>query len=80
MKYIYKIFTLVITFAFLTFPTNSQTALDIYDGDFKIGDINAPITIIEYSSLSCSHCANFHNNTLDKLKEEYIDTNKVRFI
>ena len=45
-----------------------------------LGDENAPITLIEFASLSCSHCATFHNNVYPKLKENYIDTGKVRFI
>ena len=48
--------------------------------DFVIGDNDAPITIIEYASMSCSHCASFHNNTLETLKKEYIDTGKVKFV
>ena len=48
--------------------------------DFYIGDIDAPITIIEYASMSCSHCADFHNDTLEDLKSEYIDTGKVKFV
>ena len=48
------------------------------ENDFTIGDENAPITIIEYASMSCSHCANFHTNTLPELKKEYIDTGKFR--
>ena len=50
------------------------------EDDFVIGDVDAPVTIIEYASMSCSHCANFHNNTLGLLKEEYIDTGKVKFV
>lgn len=45
-----------------------------------LGDPKAPVTIIEYSSLTCPHCAAFHRNTLPKVKESYIDTGKVRFI
>jgi protein-disulfide isomerase len=45
-----------------------------------LGDANAPVTINEYASLTCSHCAHFSNETFDKLKEKYIDTGKVRFI
>ena len=59
---------------------NESSALDITKDDFVIGDENAPITIIEYASMSCSHCANFHNNTLPELKKEYIDTGKVRMV
>ena len=56
------------------------SALKISENDFVIGDEDAPITIIEYASMSCSHCANFHKNTLPDLKTEYIDTGKVRMI
>ena len=49
-------------------------------GDIPLGDENAPVTIIEYASFTCPHCASFHNNVWDKLKENYIDTGKVRFI
>ena len=37
-------------------------------------------SFIEYASLSCNHCAEFHLNTLPKIKEEYIDSGKVRFV
>ncbi|MDG4575648.1 MAG: DsbA family protein [Defluviicoccus sp.] len=45
-----------------------------------LGAPDAPVTIIEYSSLTCPHCADFHIHTLPKLKAAYIDTGKVRFI
>lgn len=48
--------------------------------DKALGDANAPVKIVEYMSMTCPHCANFHNNTFDKLKEKYIDTGKVYFI
>ena len=59
---------------------NEISGLKITENDFTIGDENAPITIIEYASMSCSHCADFHNNTLPDLKTEYIDTGKVRMV
>lgn len=43
-----------------------------------IGDANAPIKIVEYASLSCSHCAHFHNDILPALKSKYIDSGKVQ--
>ena len=45
------------------------------------GNENAKITIITYESLTCSHCANFHNNIYPQLKKEYIDTGlaKIEF-
>jgi len=44
------------------------------------GSEDAPITIVEYASMTCGHCANFHKNTLPAIKENYIDTGKVRLI
>ncbi len=48
--------------------------------DLVLGDPAAPITIIEYASLTCPHCASFHNDTLSRIKERYIDAGKVRLI
>jgi protein-disulfide isomerase len=49
-------------------------------GDRQLGPDNAPVTIVEYASLTCPHCANFHKNVLPELKKRYIDTGKVRLI
>ncbi len=49
-------------------------------GEPAIGDPAAPVTIIEYSSLTCPHCAAFHAETLPELKTRYIDTGKVRLV
>ena len=43
------------------------------------GSKDAPVTIIEYASMTCSHCAHFHETTYPTLKSKYIDTGKVRF-
>ncbi|SFL14248.1 DsbA family protein [Methylorubrum salsuginis] len=48
-------------------------------GDVWLGPADAKVTIIEYASLTCSHCAHFHKDTYPLLKERYIDTGKVRF-
>jgi protein-disulfide isomerase len=45
-----------------------------------LGSAKAPVTMIEYSSLTCSHCAHFHAEVYPLLKEKYIDTGKVRLI
>lgn len=50
------------------------------DGALVIGAEDAPVTITEYSSLSCSHCASFHKNTLPDVKKDYIDTGIVKFV
>ena len=57
-----------------------HSVLNIKDTDFVLGSPESPITIIEYASMSCSHCADFHNDTLESLKTEYIDTGKVKFV
>ena len=49
-------------------------------GEMVLGDEKAPVTIIEYASMTCPHCANFHATTYPELKKRYIDTGKVRFI
>lgn len=49
-------------------------------GDHTIGKDDAPVTIVEYASFTCGHCASFHVNTFPKLKEKYIDTGKVKLI
>ena len=67
-------------FVFILTPIYGESALDITEKDFVIGNEDAKITIIEYASLSCSHCADFHTNTLETLKKEYIDTGKVKMV
>jgi len=56
------------------------------DADFAMvpdmikGDADAPVTVVEYASFTCPHCATFHLTVLPRLQAEYIDTGKVRFI
>jgi protein-disulfide isomerase len=49
-------------------------------GDMALGKSDAPVTIVEYASMTCPHCAHFHETTYPELKKRYIDTGKVRFI
>jgi protein-disulfide isomerase len=49
-------------------------------GEMVLGAANAPVTIIEYASMTCSHCAHFATTTMPELKKRYIDTGKVRYM
>ncbi|MEO8668401.1 MAG: DsbA family protein [Bauldia sp.] len=49
-------------------------------GDRALGDPKAPVTIVEYASMTCSHCQRFHSEVYPELKKKYIDTGKVYFI
>src|ERR671936_20128 len=49
-------------------------------GDQIQGQADAPVTIVEYASMTCPHCSHFHETTYPELKKRYIDTGKVRFI
>jgi len=61
-------------------PAAKTAPIEIGADEFIIGDAKAPVTIIEYASLTCPHCANFHVNILPKLKKSYIDTGKARLV
>ena len=72
---------------FRNFPAFAQATVSAQDlsqpgplGDVALGPADAKVTIIEYASLTCSHCARFHKETFPELKKRYIDTGKVRFI
>ena len=49
-------------------------------GDRSLGKDDAPVTIVEYASMTCPHCAHFQETTYQKHKKHYNDTGKVRFI
>jgi len=77
---LHRILSIVLFIVFFILPISANTVLEVTEDDFVVGDKNAPVTIIEYASLSCSHCADFHNNTLDDLIKEYVDTGKARIV
>ena len=48
--------------------------------DMQLGNPDAPVTVIEYASYTCPHCATFHKGPYKQLKADYIDTGKINFI
>jgi protein-disulfide isomerase len=61
-------------------PADAASLLTVAPQDRVLGKPDAPITIIEYASLSCPHCAEFAKNVLPKLKEKWIDTGKAKLV
>jgi len=54
--------------------------LAVLPTDHVLGDPKAPITLIEYASFTCPHCAHFHTQILPEIKKKWIDTGKVKLI
>ena len=73
MKKINNFIYIALFFFLITFSVNAENKI------LSIGSNNAKITVKVFSSLTCPHCANFHKNIFEKLKEEYINQNLVRF-
>ena len=48
--------------------------------EMSIGDPNAPVTLVEYAMFTCPHCATFAKEVMPQIKENYIDTGKVRLV
>lgn len=48
--------------------------------DMVLGKQDAPVTVVEYASFTCPHCATFHETTFEQIKSNYIDTGKIRFV
>jgi protein-disulfide isomerase len=68
----------------LALPAAAQNAAAVdvaaATAERALGSADAPVTIVEYASMTCPHCANFHEQTFPALKERYIDTGKVRLV
>jgi len=57
----------------------NRTAFEV-STDHALGSADAPITVVEYASVACGHCANWHESVWPDLKSKYVDTGKVRYI
>ena len=70
-----KYYLLIVFFILIQFFISKN----VHSETLKIGNKNAKITVKVFSSLTCPHCASFHKKIFEKLKVNYIDTNKVKF-
>jgi protein-disulfide isomerase len=59
---------------------DKSALLAVQPGDHVLGDPKAPVTMIEYASFTCPHCADFHTRILPEIKKKWIDTGKVKLI
>jgi protein-disulfide isomerase len=72
-------FLLLALFSFLVLPVMTNSMYDEKNYNY-LGDRDAPNTLVEYASLSCVHCANFHNKELPAIKSQLIDKGKLKYI
>ena len=61
-------------------PSATFSKIDIASEETVLGKIDAPVTIVEYASMTCPHCARFHNTVLPTIKSEFIDKGQVRLV
>lgn len=60
-------------------PRDIPQELRLNADDRYLGEKDAPVQFVEYASMTCGHCAEFHKHVVSQLKKEYVDTGKVRF-
>jgi len=77
LYYIKKLFYFFVCFFTLN---NFQINNALAEIENYIGNKDSNVTVIEYASMTCGHCATFHNKVFPKLKEKYIETGKIKFI
>tara|TARA_B100000029_G_scaffold291079_1_gene284670 strand:+ start:543 stop:1178 length:636 start_codon:yes stop_codon:yes gene_type:complete len=71
----YYLFFVITTFVFIAIPNNASESNSI----ISIGDKNTKVTVKVFSSLTCPHCAHFHNNVFKNLKRDFIDKGTLKF-
>ncbi|MEM9732549.1 MAG: DsbA family protein [Pseudomonadota bacterium] len=80
--------SLIVGASALAFAAATPAWAQTYDNLLKdlpiedqiMGDENAPVTLVEYASMTCPHCKTFHEKILPDIKKKYVDTGKVRYI
>ena len=59
---------------------NSGGSAEVAAGEMTLGRADAPVTMIEYASVTCGHCATWQNQVWPEFKTKYVDTNQVRYV
>ncbi|CAA7622940.1 DsbA family protein [Magnetospirillum sp. UT-4] len=71
---------IVVAVAFAAGSAHAADKVETFPIDQVMGKADAPLTIIEYASTTCGHCATFHKTTLPEIKKNWVDTGKARLI
>ena len=58
----------------------AASPVQAHELDFPLGNPEAPVTVVEYSSFTCPHCANFNQGPYEQLKAEFIDTGRIQYL
>lgn len=75
--------TLLALFAVAWLPmaaTSAAQSRDVQPGDMTLGRADARVTVVEYASVTCGHCAAWHHDVFPEFKRRFIDTGRVRFV
>lgn len=80
MKSVVRLFAMVVSLCAGGVALAADNKADSFPIDRVMGKADAPITIIEYASTTCGHCADLHTQGLPKIKADWIDTGKARLI
>lgn len=82
MMILRMLITIAAAITILAAPAQGQDAPSTEGAlsEMVMGDENAPVTLMEYASVTCNHCAHWHDKVFPAIKEDYIDTGKIRFV
>ena len=84
LYYIKKLFYFFICFLtlnnFQIQSAGAETTGHVTEIENYLGNKDSKIIVVEYASMTCGHCADFHNNVFPKIKEKYIETGKIKFV
>jgi protein-disulfide isomerase len=80
MRLLLLLFVLISSPCYASEEYDSAKFLKVDEDDFVMGSADAKSLIIEYSSLSCVHCAHFHERVFPQIKKDFIDTGRARYV